>query len=468
VTATATHFDAIVLGAGQAGPPLAVELAHAGQNVALVERKYFGGTCVNTGCIPTKTLLANARVAHMARRAGDYGVSTGSVAVDMKKVKARKDEVSGSSRDGVEKMLRETPNCRVYTGHARFVADHTIEIDGQRLDADRIFINVGGRAAIPRIEGLESVPYLTNSSMMDVDFLPEHLVIVGGSYVAIEFAQMYRRFGSRVTILQRGPRLVTREDEDVSKAVLDLLVDEQIDVRLDVESIGVENITVRSAGPGILVEAAARDAKSTITASHLLLATGRTPNTDDLGLENTSIKRDDHGYIVVDDTLRTSVDGVWALGDCNGRGAFTHTSYNDYEIIAANLLRGEPRRVSDRIVTYAVFTDPPLARVGMTEADIRRANKRALVGTRPMTRVGRAYERGETRGFLKVLVEAETKLILGACFLGIEADEAIHCVTDVMYARKPYTTITHAVHIHPTVSELIPTVFENLKPLEGA
>jgi pyruvate/2-oxoglutarate dehydrogenase complex dihydrolipoamide dehydrogenase (E3) component len=463
VTATATHFDAIVLGAGQAGPPLAVELAHAGQNVALVERKYFGGTCVNTGCIPTKTLLANARVAHMARRAGDYGVSTGSVAVDMKKVKARKDEVSGSSRDGVEKMLRETPNCRVYTGHARFVADHTIEIDGQRLDADRIFINVGGRAAIPRIEGLESVPYLTNSSMMDVDFLPEHLVIVGGSYVAIEFAQMYRRFGSRVTILQRGPRLVTREDEDVSKAVLDLLVDEQIDVRLD-----VENITVRSAGPGILVEAAARDAKSTITASHLLLATGRTPNTDDLGLENTSIKRDDHGYIVVDDTLRTSVDGVWALGDCNGRGAFTHTSYNDYEIIAANLLRGEPRRVSDRIVTYAVFTDPPLARVGMTEADIRRANKRALVGTRPMTRVGRAYERGETRGFLKVLVEAETKLILGACFLGIEADEAIHCVTDVMYARKPYTTITHAVHIHPTVSELIPTVFENLKPLEGA
>jgi pyruvate/2-oxoglutarate dehydrogenase complex dihydrolipoamide dehydrogenase (E3) component len=463
VTATATHFDAIVLGAGQAGPPLAVELAHAGQNVALVERKYFGGTCVNTGCIPTKTLLANARVAHMARRAGDYGVSTGSVAVDMKKVKARKDEVSGSSRDGVEKMLRETPNCRVYTGHARFVADHTIEIDGQRLDADRIFINVGGRAAIPRIEGLESVPYLTNSTMMDVDFLPEHLVIVGGSYVAIEFAQMYRRFGSRVTILQRGPRLVTREDEDVSKAVLDLLVDEQIDVRMD-----VENITVRSAGPGILVEAAARDAKSTITASHLLLATGRTPNTDDLGLENTSIKRDDHGYIVVDDTLRTSVDGVWALGDCNGRGAFTHTSYNDYEIIAANLLRGEPRRVSDRIVTYAVFTDPPLARVGMTEADIRRANKRALVGTRPMTRVGRAYERGETRGFLKVLVEAETKLILGACFLGIEADEAIHCVTDVMYARKPYTTITHAVHIHPTVSELIPTVFENLKPLEGA
>jgi len=457
-----THFDAIVLGAGQAGPPLAIDLANAGQKVALIERKDFGGTCVNTGCIPTKTLLANARVAHVARRAGDYGVSTGTVAVDMKKVKARKDEVAGTSRDGVETWLRSTPNCSVYTGHARFVADRVIELDGKRLSADRIFINVGGRAAIPRIDGLDSVPYLTNSSMMDVDFLPQHLVIVGGSYVAIEFAQMYRRFGSRVTILQRGPRLVTREDEDVSKAVLDLLVDEQIDVRLD-----VDRIAVRKSGAGIIVQATARGDKSDIAASHLLLATGRMPNTDDLGLENTSIKRDEHGYIVVDDALQTNVAGVWALGDCNGRGAFTHTSYNDYEIIAANLLRRESRRVSDRIVTYAVFTDPPLARVGMTEAEIRKAGRRALVGTRPMTHVGRAYERGETRGFLKVLVDANTQLILGACYLGIEADEAIHCVTDVMYARMPCTTITHAVHIHPTVSELIPTVFEDLKPLEG-
>ncbi|HEY2395318.1 MAG TPA: FAD-containing oxidoreductase [Rudaea sp.] len=459
-----THFDAIVLGAGQAGPPLAVELANAGQKVALVERKDFGGTCVNTGCIPTKTLLANARVAHMARRAGDYGVSTGVLAVDMKKVKARKDEVSGSSRDAVEKWLRTTPNCSVYTEHARFVADRTIDVDGKRLSADRIFINVGGRAAIPKIDGIESVPYLTNSSMMDVDFLPPHLVIVGGSYVAIEFAQMYRRFGSRVTILQRGPRLVTREDEDVSKAMLDLLVDEQIDVRLDVQQIAVRK---SGTGTGIVVETMTRDGKSELAASHLLLATGRMPNTDDLGLENTSIERDEHGYVVVDDLLQTSTVGVWALGDCNGRGAFTHTSYNDYEIIVANMLRGESRRVSDRIVTYAVFTDPPLARVGMTEADIRKANKRALVGTRAMARVGRAQERGETRGFLKVFVDADTKLILGACFLGIEADEAIHCVTDVMYSGRPYTTITHAVHIHPTVSELIPTVFEELKPLEG-
>jgi pyruvate/2-oxoglutarate dehydrogenase complex dihydrolipoamide dehydrogenase (E3) component len=398
----------------------------------------------------------------MARRGVDYGVSTGTVAVDMKKVKARKDEVSGTSRDGVETWLRSTPNCSVYTGHARFVADRAIELDGKRLAAERIFINVGARATIPRIDGLESVAYLTNSSMMDVDFLPEHLVIVGGSYVALEFAQMYRRFGSRVTILQRGPRLVTREDEDVSKAMLDLLVDERIDVRL-----GVERIAVRKSGAGILVQATARDGASDIAASHLLLATGRMPNTDDLGLENTSIKRDERGYVIVDDALQTSVAGVWALGDCNGRGAFTHTSYNDYEIIAANLLRHEARRVSDRIVTYAVFTDPPLARVGMTQADIRKAKKRALVGTRAMAHVGRANERGETRGFLKVFVDADTQLILGACFLGIEADEAIHCVTDVMYAQKPYTTITHAVHIHPTVSELIPTVFEDLKPLEG-
>ena len=457
------HFDAIILGAGQAGPPLAVELANAGQKVALIERKDFGGTCVNTGCIPTKTLLANARVAHMAQRGGDYGVSTGDITVDMKKVKARKDEVSGASRQSVETWLRSTKNCTVLTGHARFVADREIELDGKRFVADKIFINVGGRAAIPKIEGLDSIPYLTNSSMMAVDFLPRHLVIVGGSYIAIEFAQMYRRFGSRVTILQHGTRLITREDADVSKAILELLEAEGIDVCLDVTQIAVEKF-----GDSVRVRMTSAGEKSDIDASHVLVATGRTPNTDDLGLENTSIKRDDKGSIVVDDMLQSNVAGVWALGDCNGRGAFTHTSYNDYEIVAANLLRKESRRVTDRIVTYAIFTDPPLARVGMTEAEVRESKKRALVGWRSMSRVGRAHERGETRGFLKVFVDADTKLILGACFFGIEADEAIHCVTDIMYAQKPYTTITHAVHIHPTVSELIPTVLEDLTPLEGA
>jgi pyruvate/2-oxoglutarate dehydrogenase complex dihydrolipoamide dehydrogenase (E3) component len=449
-----SRFDAIILGAGQAGPPLAVKLAQAGQNVALVERKYFGGTCVNTGCIPTKTLIASARAAHVARRGADFGVSTGDIRIDMKKVKARKDEVSGESRESVETWLRDTKGCTVLTGHARFVDDHTIDIDGTRHSAERFFINVGGRASIPPIDGLDAVPYLTNSTVMDVDFLPEHLVIVGGSYIGIEFAQMYRRFGSRVTILQRGSRLVSREDEDVSAAMLELLRGEGIDVRLN-----ADDLTAEKRADGVRVNG--------IDASHLLIATGRTPNTDDLGLENTSVKRDDKGFIVVDDTLRTSAPNMWALGDCNGRGAFTHTSYNDYEIVAANVLGTESRRVTDRIVTYAVFTDPPLARVGMTAAEIRKSGKRALVGTRPMTRVGRARERDETFGFLKVFVDAESKLILGACFFGVEADEAIHCIIDTMYAQRPYTTITHAVHIHPTVSELIPTVLEDLKPLEG-
>lgn len=447
-------FDAIVLGAGQAGPPLAVALANAGQKVALIERKYFGGTCVNTGCIPTKTLIANARAAHVVRHAADFGVTTADFRVDMKKVKARKDEVSGESRASVEKWLRDTKDCTVLTGHARFVDDHAIDVDGTRYSAERFFINVGGRASIPDIDGLDSVPYLTNSTMMDVDFLPDHLVIVGGSYIGIEFAQMYRRFGSRVTILQRGPRLVAREDEDVSQAMLDLLRSEGVDVQLNVETISAAK---RDGGIRI----------NDIDGSHLLLATGRTPNTDDLGLENTSVERDDKGFIIVDDLLRTKAPNIWAMGDCNGRGAFTHTSYNDYEIVAANVLGTETRRVTDRIVTYAVFSDPPLARVGMSAAEIRKAGKRALVGSRAMTRVGRARERGETFGFMKVFVDADSKLILGASLFGIEADEAIHCIIDTMYARRPYTTITHAVHIHPTVSELIPTVLEDLKPLEG-
>ena len=455
---SASRFDAIILGAGQAGPPLAVALANAGQNVALVERKYFGGTCVNTGCIPTKTLIASARVAHMARRGADYGVSTGNVRVDMKKVKARKDEISGESRTSVETWLRDTKGCTVLTGHARFVDDHTIDVNGATYSAARFFINVGGRAAIPDITGIDSVPYLTNSTMMDVDFLPDHLVIVGGSYIAIEFAQMYRRFGSRVTVVQRGSRLISREDDDVSQAMLELLRSEGIDVRLHADDIAVEK-----QNGGVRV----RIGLDAIDASHVLVAAGRTPNTDDLGLENTSVERDDKGFISVDDTLRTTAANMWAMGDCNGRGAFTHTSYNDFEIVAANVLNTESRRVSDRIVTYAVFTDPPLARVGMTATEIRTSGKKALVGMRPMTRVGRAHERSEAFGFLKVFVDADTQLILGACFFGVEADEAIHCITDTMYARRPYTTITHAVHIHPTVSELIPTVLEDLKPLEG-
>ena len=457
------HYDAIVIGTGQAGPSLAVDLAKAGQKVAIIERQSFGGTCVNTGCIPTKTLIANARAAHVVRTAGDFGVKVDAFQVDMKKVKERKDSVSGNSSRNIEKMLRSAENCTVYTGHARFVSDHEVQVGDVVLAAPKIFINVGGRAAIPDIEGLDGISYLTNSTMMHVDTLPDHLVILGGSYIGLEFAQMYRRFGSRVTVLQRGPRLIGREDADVAEGVRKLLEDEGVTILL-----GVDSIAVAKSGERVQVRVVSNGAPIEIDASHFLIATGRRPNTDELGLEKTGIRHDAAGFIEVDDSLQTSVAGVWALGDCNGRGAFTHTSYNDYEIVAANLLHGGARRVSDRITAYAIYTDPPFARVGMNEADIRKEKRKALVGTRAMARVGRAFERGETRGFMKVFVDAESKLILGASLFGIEADEAIHGILDTMYAQKPYTLIQNAVHIHPTVSELIPTLLGDLKPLEPA
>jgi pyruvate/2-oxoglutarate dehydrogenase complex dihydrolipoamide dehydrogenase (E3) component len=455
------HYDAIVIGTGQAGPFLAVDLAKAGRKVAVVERHFFGGTCVNTGCIPTKTMIANARVAHMARRGAEYGVSfSGDLSVDMKRVKARKDQVSGASKSGVEKMLRDTPNCTVLTTHARFVSDHRVQAEDQLLEAESIFINVGGRAAIPQITGLDSVPYLTNSSMMDVDYLPEHLVIIGGSYIALEFAQMFRRFGSRVTVLQRGSRLIQREDEDIADAVKQILENEGIEVLLNVNSLGVTKTT-----NGVELKVNSDTSEIYVRGSHLLLATGRRPNTDDLGLEHTGVNRDNSGFIQVDDRLQTSVAGIWALGDCNGRGAFTHTSYNDYEIVAENLLRNGRRSVTDRISAYAIYIDPPLGRAGMTEAEVRKSGRQALIATRPMSRVGRAVERGETQGFIKVLADAESKLILGAAILGTEGDEVVHLLLDAMYSKTPYTSLQRAMHIHPTVSELIPTVLQGFKPL---
>lgn len=456
------QYGAIVIGTGQAGPSLAAKLAAAGHKVAIIERAQFGGTCVNTGCIPTKTLVASARAAYVARRAADFGVLIdGPIRVDMRRVKARKDEISGSSRTGVEDWLRHTPNCTVYQGHARFVSDHEVRVGDTVLQADRIFINTGGRATVPPLPGLDQVPYLTNSTMMHVDFLPPHLVIIGGSYVGLEFAQMYRRFGSRVTIVERAPRLLGREDPAVSAAIRQILENEQIAIRLNADCIALEKTA-----EGVRVRADCGSGENAIEGSHVLLAVGRRPNTDDLGLENTSIQRDAHGYIQVDDQLRTTAPGVWALGDCNGRGAFTHTSYNDFEIVAANLLDGDPRRVSDRIQAYAVYIDPPLGRAGATETEILRTGRPALVGERPMTRVGRAREKGETQGFIRITVDAESKQILGAAILGTEGDEAIHCILDVMYAKAPYTVLQRAMHIHPTVSELIPTVLGELRPLE--
>jgi pyruvate/2-oxoglutarate dehydrogenase complex dihydrolipoamide dehydrogenase (E3) component len=458
----ARAYDAIIIGTGQAGPSLARRLAAAGKKVAVIERGAFGGTCVNTGCIPTKTLIASAHAAHMARRVQDFGVSLpeGTVKVEMPRVKARKDAISGQSRTAVELSLKTLENCTVYQGHGRFVAPHEVRVGGAVLSAEWIFINVGGRALVPNLSGLDQVSYLTNSSMMAVDFLPRHLVIVGGSYVGLEFAQMYRRFGSEVTVVEMAPRIVHREDPDVSGAISEILQGEGINLRVKAECI-----RLAQKGKDVLVGLDCMDGPPEIEGSHLLLAVGRRPNTDDLGLDRAGIAQDERGYIVVDEELRTNVSGVWALGDCNGRGAFTHTAYNDFEIVAANLLDGEARRVGDRILGYALYVDPPLGRAGLTEEQVKRTGKPALIAKRPMSRVGRAVEKGETQGFMKVLADAQSKQILGASFLGIGCDEVIHGILDVMYAKAPYTVLQRTVPIHPTVSELVPTLLGDLHPL---
>ena len=456
------RYDAIIIGTGQAGPALAQRLADTGRTVAVIERKSFGGTCVNTGCIPTKTLVASAYAAHMARRAADFGVKIPcEIAVDMKAVKARKDHVSGRSRNGVEQWLKNLEGCTVYEGHARFAGPHSVEVAGEILKARWIFINVGGRALAPPIPGLDEVGYFTNSSMMDVDFLPPHLIILGGSYIGLEFAQIYRRFGSEVSVIELAPHLIAREDEDVSLAVMDILHGEGIKTYLNSKVVRVQR-----QGNNMAVEIVRDGVASQIAGSHLLLAIGRRPNTDDLGLDVAGIAVDDRGYIKVDDQLRTNVPGVWALGDCNGRGAFTHTSYNDFEIVAANILNHKRRRVSDRIPAYALYTDPPLGRVGLTEAEVRRTGRQAMIGTLKMERVGRAFEKGETLGFMKILVDKASKQILGASFLGLSGDEIVHSILDLMYANAPYSVLQRAVHIHPTVSEYIPVMISNLKDLQ--
>ena len=454
-------FDAIVIGTGQAGPALAVRLAATGRKTAILERKRFGGTCVNVGCIPTKTLVASARAAHVARNAAEFGVVLdGPVRIDMPRVKARKDAIVAESTRNVEQWLRGTPNVTVIEGHGRFAGPHLVHVGDRQLEAPEIFINTGGRPTVPAIEGLGGIDYLSSSGMMDIDFLPEHLVVLGGSYIGLEFAQIYRRFGSSVTVVEMAPRLVVREDPEVSLAIQAILEREGINVRLNAKCLRVE----RREG-GVAIHVSCEEEPREIVGSHLLLAVGRVPNTDDLGLDRAGVATDARGFIEVDDHLATNVPGIWALGDVNGHGAFTHTAYNDYEIVAANLLDSDPRRVSDRFPVYALFTDPPLARAGMTESEARASGRPILVGRRAMSRVGRARERGETQGFMQVLVDGETKKILGASLLGIEADEAIHCIIDVMAAELPFTAISRTVHIHPTVSELIPTLLGDLQPL---
>ena len=454
-------FDAIVIGTGQAGPNLVRRLAAAGMQVAIIERKWFGGTCVNTGCTPTKTMVASAYAAHMARRAADFGVAIeGAVNVDMRRVKARKDAVSGSSRNGLETSLKSMKNGTVYEGHGRFESPEEVSVGQDRLRAKKIFINVGTRANVPPFPGLELVDYLTNSSIINLESVPPHLVVVGGSYVGLEFGQMFCRFGSEVTIVEMGPRLVQREDEDVSEGIRDILEREGIKIRLNAKCIAFSR-----RGEAITTHVDCTEGDSEVSGTHVLLAVGRRPNTDDLGLERAGVTMDSRGHILVDDQLRTNVPGIWALGDCNGKGGFTHTSWNDSEIVAANLLNNDPRRVSDRILAYALYIDPPLGRAGLTESEVRRTGRRALIGRRPMSSVSRAIEKSETLGFMKVIVDAETSRILGASILGVGGDEVIHSILDVMYAKAPYTVIQRAVHIHPTVSELIPTMLGDLKPL---
>jgi pyruvate/2-oxoglutarate dehydrogenase complex dihydrolipoamide dehydrogenase (E3) component len=456
-----TAFDAIVIGTGQAGPALAARLAGAGMKVAVVERHRFGGTCVNDGCTPTKAMVASAYAAHLARRAAEYGVViAGEPRVDMKQVKARKDAMVRKSSEGVEQWVEGLKDATVYRGHARFSGRNSVSVNGEKLVSDRIFLDVGGRPLVPKMPGLDTVPYLTNVTLMDVDFAPEHLLVIGGSYVGLEFAQMFRRFGARVTVVEMGPRLIGREDEDVSAEIEAFFRDEGIAVRTNAECL-----SVRKEAGGLSVGLGCKEGEPRERGTHLLLAVGRVPNTDDLGLEAAGIKTDKRGYVEVDEGLRTSNPRVWALGDCNGKGAFTHTAYNDYEIVADNLLSGAGRKHTDRVPVYALYTDPPLGRVGMSEAEIRKAGIAALVGKRPMTRVARAVEKGETRGFLKIHVEQGSKRILGAALLGTGADEAVHSLIDAVYARMPYTEFQRHVRIHPNVSELLPTVLEDLKPL---
>ena len=456
-------FDAIIIGAGQAGPALAARCAREGLRTAVIERGHFGGTCVNVGCVPTKTMVASARAIHMARRGSEFGFSAGDVEVKMARIKARKDEIVLKSRSGVQQWMQGLKNAEVIQGDAKFTGSQTVRIGARTLTAPRIFINVGGRSVVPDLAGLSDVPYLDNASIMELTEVPHHLVVVGGSYIGLEFAQMMRRFGAQVTVVERSAKLLSREDEDVSDGIRAILEAEGVAFQLGAECLSLS----RDAGR-VVVGAVCGAESSAVVASHVLLAVGRRPNTDGLGLEAAGIQLDERGYIVVDEQLRTSAKGVWAVGDCNGRGAFTHTAWNDHEIVAANLFDRDPRRVSDRIPCYALFIDPALGRVGMTEREVRATGRPALLAKMPMQRVSRAREAGETLGFMKVLVDADTNRLLGAAILGMNGDEVVHGLLDIMAADQPYTAISRAMHIHPTVSELVPTLLQQLKPLASA
>ena len=453
-----THYDAVVIGAGQAGPSLATRLSAAGRRTAIVERSRFGGTCVNVGCIPTKTLVASARAIYMAGRGDEFGFAVdGAIRADMTRIMARKNDIVRQSREGIEAWLRRTPNLTVLQGHARFTGPRTLTVNDEVTSADQIFINVGGRAVVPEMADARHPRCLTNTTILDLDQIPEHLIVIGGSYVGLEFAQVFRRFGGQVTVVERGARLIAREDEDISSGLKDILESEGIGFRMNASCIDA-----RFNADGATVSVDCTNGAPLITGSHVLFAVGRRPNTDDLGLEQAGVTTDARGFINVDAEARTTAEGVWALGECNGHGAFTHTSYNDYEVVAANVLDGDPRKITDRIPCYALYTDPPVGRAGMTLGEAKATGRPLLVGMRPMTKVSRAREMSETRGFMRAIVDAETKQILGAAVFSVGGDEIVHSLLDVMYAGAPADTIARAVHIHPTITELVPTMLQEL------
>ena len=455
-------YDVIVIGSGQAAYALAPRMAEdENLKIAYIEEKHLGGSCVNEGCTPTKTLVASARVAHMARRAAEYGINVDGVTVDLKAVMARKDRRVQESRGGLERWFASIENLDLIYGRGEFEGPNTVRVNGELLKAEHIFINTGTRPNIPPLEGLDTVKHMTNRDMLNLEVVPEHLIVVGGSYIGLEMAQIFRRFGSEVTVVEMASHLIGREDQDVSESVREILEAEGIDVRTDSKCISVSNHDGK-----IVVGMDCADPEKEVIGSHLLLATGRRPNSD-MGLDKAGVEVNQRGYIVVNDRLETNVPGIWALGDVTGRGAFTHTAYNDYQILENILYGDDTRRVSDRIMTYGLFIDPPLGRVGMTEKQALAAGHNVLVGKKPMKHIGRALERGETLGFMKFLVDADTERILGAAILGIGGDEIISSITNIMYADVPYTVITHAVHIHPTVAELIPFTLAELRPLEG-
>jgi pyruvate/2-oxoglutarate dehydrogenase complex dihydrolipoamide dehydrogenase (E3) component len=458
----AKKFDAIVIGTGQSGPSLAARISKEGQSVAIIERDRFGGSCVNFGCTPTKALVASAKAAYMIRHGEEYGIRVRGYEIDMPLIRARKERIVAPSREGVEQWLRGLPHCEVFTGQAYFESPHQVRVKDEVLEGKQIFLNVGARAAIPQTGGLDAIPYLTNISVLDLNIVPPHLLILGGGYIALEFAQIFCRFGSKVTIIQRNRYLMPKEDTDISTALREILQSEGVEIFTQAQEA---RLLPQSREGAIQVEFETPSGVQRVQGSHLLVAVGRIPNTDNLGVEKAGLKLDAKRYIVVDDRLRTSVPHIWAMGDCNGRGAFTHTSYHEYQILAENLFENGKRRVTERLPIYALYTDPPLGRVGLTEQQVRAGGRPALMATMPMTRVARAREKGETQGFMKILVDRESKQILGASLLGTGCDEVVQMVAEIMYARAPYTVLERGVLIHPTVSELVPTLLEQLAPL---